>query len=412
MKRYFVLLMMVMAAIFSAGIAGARDLREEVLELRTQLRLSADAMAQGHAEEAAEISVSAFQSFEESGFHKQLLAKDNQLYRDLESDWLKLTKHYEAGDAGAAATFRTSLERHMQEALHRFELPASTSAVVVNAFVILFREGFEALLILGAVLATLRKINRRELGRVIWSGAALGVVASLGLYVLSLHFLKLQGAGREIVEGATMLIAAVVLFYLSYWLISKVQGRRWQEFIQTKVHRALSRRNVATLGALAFLVVFREGFETVLMLRALEASTVGWTPIIQGVALAVGALAFVFVAIMVLGLKLPIRAFFAVTSVFLLFLVFKFAGDGVLELQEGGIFSFHALSWMPSWGWLKSFLGVHGSMEGLLIQSVVLAVIAVGLGVTLSRGRSSSVVTAKPVSSPNNHVLLKSSHGR
>ncbi|MBI2920717.1 MAG: FTR1 family iron permease [Planctomycetes bacterium] len=381
-----------------AAVASNHD--AEVADLRSHVDAAAARMAAGDADGAAGAAVRGFRAFEDTNLHNALAAKDNDLYKKLETDWLDLVEAYEGGDAAAAASRREALNADFEAARKLFAEPVSPRASAVNAFVILFREGFEALLILGAIIATLRKLGRRDMGRVVWGGAAAAVGASFGLYFLSLSVLRISGAGQEILEGVTMLIAAAVLFWMSYWLISKIEGRRWQQFIQDNVKAALSRGSAVGIASLSFLVVFREGFETVLMIRALEMGGAGWGAILAGLGVASVLLVGVFAAIIVAGLKLPIRAFFAGTSAIMLALVFKFSGDGILELQEGGAVGRHPVGWIPDGGFLATWLGVHPTVEGVALQAVVLAVIAAGLAWTFLRKSAPPVPKALPVSVP------------
>lgn len=366
-----------------AAFAGGHD--ADVADLRAHLDAADASMAAGDPGAASDRCVEGFQAFENGGLHNPLSAKDHDLYRRLEAHWLDLAKAYGAGDAAAAKSARAVVDADLDAAQRLFADPPSPKSIAFNAFFILFREGFEALLILGAIAATLRKLGRRELGKILWGGAGSAVVATAGLYVLSLKVLTVSGAHRELLEGITLLVACAVLFWMSYWLVSKIDGKKWQMFIQENVKKALTGGNALALGSLAFLVVFREGFETVLMLRALESGGAGWAPVLAGIAVAAVLLVGVFFAIVVAGVRLPIRAFFAVTSAVLLALVFKFAGDGIAELQEGGALARTRLSWIPDSDVLRNWLGIHPTAQSIALQGVVLLLIAGGLAWTFLR---------------------------
>src|SRR6185295_16830788 len=125
----------------------------------------------------------------------------------------------------------------------------------------------------------------------------------------------------------------------SYWLISKSEAQRWQAFVRTKLEGALSSRRRAALFVLAFLVVFREGFETVLFYEALlmrAQDGAGTASVWGGFGIGVVALAIIGVLLFRYDIRIPIRPFFAVTGVLLYVLAFKFAGGGIRELQEAG----------------------------------------------------------------------------
>src|SRR4029078_6793613 len=108
-----------------------------------------------------------------------------------------------------------------------------------QSFLIILREGFEAILVIGAVVAFLIKTGNRDRLKSIWLGIVLGLLASgVMVVVLKTVFAHLPTSG-EVMEGATLLIAVAVLFSVSYWLISKVEAAKWQKFIREKVNSAL-----------------------------------------------------------------------------------------------------------------------------------------------------------------------------
>jgi len=94
-------------------------------------------------------------------------------------------------------------------------------------------------------------------------GAWLAVAASLLTWVLVELLLKVTPGQRETIEGGTMLLAAAVLFYVSYWLLSKIEAAKWTAFVRGKMQSALSSGSGMALSAVAFLAVYREGFETI-----------------------------------------------------------------------------------------------------------------------------------------------------
>src|SRR6185369_3267702 len=128
--------------------------------------------------------------------------------------------------------------------------------------------------------------------------------------------------------------AAAVLFFVSYWLISKAESARWQRYIQGKVKSALATGNAAALGAAAFLAVYREGTETILFYQALiDAAAGALAPVLAGLAGGVIALGVVYLLYTRIGSRLPMRQFFLVTGGILYYLAVVFAGKGVAELQ-------------------------------------------------------------------------------
>ena len=94
----------------------------------------------------------------------------------------------------------------------------------------------------------------------------------LACFNTALLFLKIytqSGESQENLEGITMLIAAAVLFYVSYWLTSKAEAARWMDYIQNQVMQSIGKGSIFTLGLASFFVVYREGAETILFYSAL-----------------------------------------------------------------------------------------------------------------------------------------------
>jgi high-affinity iron transporter len=263
--------------------------------------------------------------------------------------------------------------------------PTAPLALFVGSSLIIFREGFEALLILGALAAYLRKSAREGRVRDLYLGAAAAIVASLALWVAAKTVIRLSGAGAEILEGATMLLAAGVLFYVSHWLISKAQHAKWDAFVRRRMDGALESGGRAAFLGVSFLVVFREGFETVLFYEALSTSAadaIGVSSLLGGFLAGSVALVGVYAAIAWLGMRVPIGRFFAATGALLYLMAFKFSGDGVRELQEGGLVDETLVSWVPHSPALSGWLGIHPFAETLALQGVLVLAIAVGLVLT------------------------------
>ena len=304
--------------------------------------------------------------------------KNDGLTNDLEGTFAKLRSR---AAAGASATELTAIHARLLSDLERAERLVADQGSAANlfgqSFLLLLREGFEAILILGALMAFLGQAGAPERRREVAWGAALAVVAS-GLTALAIELLFHISAGeRDALEGATVLLAAGLLFYVSYWLLSKVEADRWHAFINQKMRSALSSGSGFALGSVAFLAVYREGFETILFFKALVSSGGAGSggAVLAGIVLGGVALGLIYIGINRWGMRVPMRPFFAVTGALLYYMSFVFAGKGIAELQEGGYIGTTVIEWAPR----LPFLGIYPTAQSLALQALLLVLAAVAL---------------------------------
>lgn len=245
----------------------------------------------------------------------------------------------------------------------------SFTGLVLQSFLILLREGFEAMLVVMALAAYVRRSAGGRGMSSLYAGVGLALLASvLTAYGMKILF-DVSGTAREALEGITMLFAAAVLLYVSHWLLAKRQSDKWQAYIRRKVDNALSKGQLWALGLAVFLAVYREGAETILFYYALAGQAENAAlPMLLGAAGAAGALVIAFLVMRTASLRLPLPLFFSATAALLFYLAFSFAGTGVLELQEAGWVDITPLSGVPRLTWL----GVYPTLETLLAQAVVL----------------------------------------
>ena len=246
--------------------------------------------------------------------------------------------------------------------------------IVIQSFIILLREGFEAILVITALLTYLHRQNADEKKKVIYYGVGIALVLSLVTAWLLHSIFQVSNSNQEALEGIVMLVASAVLFYVSYWLISKVEAARWQKYIEEKMSTAITTGSLFTLGFAAFLAVYREGAETVLFYQALISQVDGQIlAIFIGMAIAAIVLVGVYWVMHVASIKLPLGIFFGATSILLYYLAISFAGGGILELQEANWVGITPISWMPTITWL----GLYPTLEGFGLQLFLLLLIPV-----------------------------------
>ena len=248
-----------------------------------------------------------------------------------------------------------------------------------QAFVVLLREGLEAILVVAAIIAYLVKAGHKDKIRHIYWGIAAGLVAS-GLVAL-LFTLLFNGNGpqQEILEGVVALVAMLMLLYTSNWMLSKSSVESWNHYIQSRTVAAISKGSVISLALLSFLAVFREGAETVMFYQAIFAMAPGgrreiWT----GFAAAAVVLVIVFVLIRFTSVKIPIRPFFIITSLLMAVMVVIFAGGGVHALIEGDLVPATYLPGVPTSDWigLYPYTQTIGAQILAALVVVVLAIVS------------------------------------
>lgn len=378
------------------GVARADDAFSPDDAARRVVRLINDALTAArasHAADAGDLAFDAYIAFEPLEGPARM--RNPGLVADMERHFADFKGAVKAGDLDAAAAVRTKIEQGMPAILELSTTRATAWGVFFESFVIIVREGFEAILVLGAIVAFLIKTGNRARLRDIWWGAGVGVAASAILAVLLSTILKHVPAGQDTIEGVTMLVAVVVLFSVSYWLLSKVEAAKWQKFIRDKVNAALSHGGIFALAFVAFLAVFREGAETALFYQALFTRGGDITvPVSLGLVSGSATLAVIFTLFWRFGLRIPLRPFFAVTSGLLYYMALVFAGSGIKELQEANVVPRTMIPGFPH----VDLIGLYPTVETLIAQGVliVLLLFALWTHFTPSPGDESGVDEAVP----------------
>jgi high-affinity iron transporter len=301
-------------------------------------------------------------------------ARNPGLVATMERQFADFKGAVKGGDIRGAERARNAIEAGMPAIVELTQPTTGFWGNLIQSLLIILREGFEAILVVGAVVAFLLKTGHRERLRSIWIGVGGALVASAVTAVILATVLRALPATREIIEGITMLVAVAVLFSVSYWLISKVEAAKWQQFIRDKVNDALQHGGGRALAVVAFLAVYREGAETALFYQALLREGAG-LPIALGMVIGFAALAVVFTLFYRYGVRIPLRPFFAVTSALLYYMAFVFMGKGIRELQEGNVMPITVL---PGWPHVEA-MGIYPSVETLLAQLLLIVLFVFAL---------------------------------
>jgi high-affinity iron transporter len=251
----------------------------------------------------------------------------------------------------------------------------SDASTFLGAFTILLREGLEALLIVVAMLAFLRKADRAEMVRPVHWGWVAALVAGFATWWAATHFLSISGASRELTEGFGSILTAVILLFVGIWMHGKAQADEWLRYIREKVGQALSKKSAWFLFLLAFVAVYREVFETILFFAALS-SEGRFGALLAGAGAGLGLLAVIAVLMLRFSRTLPIAKFFSYSSILIAVLAVVLAGKGVAALQEAGLIGVLPVRWAPR----IAMLGVYPTVQGLVAQLVTLAILVAGFG--------------------------------
>jgi high-affinity iron transporter len=272
------------------------------------------------------------------------------------------------------------------------------------SFTILFREGLEAVLLIAILLGSLEAARASGFRRpLVW-----GVVAALGAtavtFLLASFVIEIAPVNREMMEAVTALLAVGVLFWVSFWLVSQLEQKRWMEFMKARTASAIAAGGALAFAGLGFTAVYREGFETVLFYQALTLFAQGlilWVAL--GAVAAAAALAVIGYAIFGLGRRLPLKPMLIGGVSVLLLLSVAFAGNAVRALQEVDVIDATPIE--AGWARLPIFLaeltGIHPTTQGIAVQAALLGVYLLGAIYMFAwkplRGRrTSSPETAAP----------------
>ena len=378
MRRLALLLALIAAGAFAAPALASSSSDEQFAEVRARIAeargLVDDAVAAAEAGDrgrAYDIARTAYLDHFELA-EVPLRLRDPNLVLDLEFSFAEFRNGIRDGAQPSeirksAAEIRSGLldvDRVLAD--KGFAAPALAFAF---AFVILFREGVEVVLLLAILLGAL----------------AAGVVAALAAtaltWVLATVVLEIAPVQRELLEGVTAVAAVAVLFVVSFWLVSRLDHKHWLEFMRARVASAIAAGSAVAFAGLGFTAVYREGFETVLLYQALSIFATGLGLYVAlGFATAVVALAIVAYAVLKLGRRIPVKPMLTAGAATLLLLSVTFAGNAVRSLQGADRVSITPVQ--ADWARLPVFLaeltGIHPTREGLTVQGVLLSVYVLG----------------------------------
>ena len=264
---------------------------------------------------------------------------------------------------------------HLQALINDLsQIDTSASYNFFDAMLILLREGVEALLIVMALVTTLKAAKMKKGLKWVYTGAVMGILASLAIAVL-LQFLfpaVSSGSNREIIEGAVGIFAVLMMILVGIWLHSKSSIKKWNDFMESQMKAVTATGSFISMFALSFLAVFREGAETILFYA-------GIYPRIDKASFFLG-IGLTFLVLFVLALIMnkasaylkPHRIFLILTWL-IYALAFKMLGVSIHALQLTNILPSHLMNGFPSIDWA----GIYPSLEVVTCQLIFVVIVLI-----------------------------------
>ncbi len=358
------------------------DQDQPLVFTRQRLQQAHQAYLEDDLVKAKSLAVSAYLD----GFElveNNLDAVNVELRKDLEASLMRLRRVLAQPDNHRSVenVMAVSLQQLARAERLLKETSLSAGALFTASFIILLREGLEALLVVLALVTVLLKTQRRDALKFVHFGWVTALMAGGATWWVAEYLITISGASREVMEGVAALLAAMVLFYVGFWLHNKTNAVQWQQYIQQNINASLKTGTLWGISLLAFIAVYREVFETVLFYQSLltQAASAQYGHIVGGFAAAVGLLSLLAWLLVKYSVKLPIARFFSITTYLLLGLSFVLIGKAVQALQEA---SFIAISPLPielELGWI----GISSSWQAVGAQATILLL---SMGLVL-RGR-------------------------
>ena len=255
-----------------------------------------------------------------------------------------------------------------------------------SSFAIIFREGLESVLILGAIITYLEASRNTKYKKYLYYGVILAIGATAVTWIIASYLIEISGANRELIEAIAALSATAILFYVSFWILNKIEHKKWMEFVKAKVWQATTTGSVMVFVGLAFFTVYREGFETVLFYQAM-AGFARYMELYVGLGFVAGivSLLVIFYVMRKLGKRLPLRALFGLTMGVGAYLSIAFLGNAIRELQ--------VLEIVPYTGMIgtiprldinvAAMTGIYPTLETVVGQAILLGVYLVAVSYVL-----------------------------
>ena len=326
---------------------------------------------------------------------RALSLRNPEVVARVEQTFIAARASARAGDSETFASLTKSLQADLRSSVVLLSAADSDKAAsswagfgdFFASLIIILREGFEAFLVVAALLTLSRKTGSDAARKWIHLGWMAAIVAGIATYFLFTLAFQVSGATRETIEAFSTALAALCLFYVSFWLLHQAERSRWDQYIKSSASAVTtSGSGIGTLFFVAFIAVYREAAETVLFYQALASSAA--VPSLVVIGFVTGSLLLLGIATAIIhyGIRLPMRKFFLMTSTLMIAISIVLIGKAVHELINAGFIEPTRMSRLPA----IDALGIYPHWESIGLQ--IVALIFAGLLAYLSaqRGRKTS----------------------
>lgn len=277
----------------------------------------------------------------------------------------------------------TNIERNLDESERLVTGTGQIAPFIAfsASFAIIFREGLEAVLILGAIMTYLEASRNGRFKAYVHYGVIAAIAATAATWFAASYLIELSGADRELIEAIAALSATAVLFYVSFWILNKIEHKKWMEFVKAKVWQATTTGGVTVFVMLSFFTVYREGFETVLFYQAMFGFA-KYMELYVGLGFLIGmaSLLGLYFVMRRLGRRLPLRVLFGLTMGIGAYLSIAFLGNAVRELQVLDIVPYTSMiGTVPRLDInMATMTGIYPTLETVVAQIALLGVYLAG----------------------------------
>lgn len=338
----------------------------------TMLSQSLAALEKGDAVTASRLALSSYlDGFEP--VEPALAAKDKALFAEIEKSMGAYRNAVTSGDVALAKATEIRVQSLLQKARAALDSSNDPLSTFVGALTILLREGLEALLVVIAMVAFLKKAKRPDVLPYVHAGWITALLGGGLTWAVATYLVNISGASREMTEGFSAIFAAVVLLGMGLWMHQKSMAGKWQAYVKEKLSKALNQKSALMLFALSFVTVYREVFETVLFYAALWTAENGFY-LLAGMGSGIAILTLIAAVLLRSTARLPISQFFAASSGLMAVLSVILIGKGISALQKVGLLEMTSVSFPRI-----DLLGIYPTMQTMTAQFLILAIILTGI---------------------------------